>query len=548
MYDAIVVGGGHNGLVCAAYLARAGIKPLVLERRELLGGSSVTEEPWPGYRISSLAYVSSLLIPQVVRDLEMHRHGYHVWEMRPDYFVPFPDGRSILLWSEAPRNVEEFARFSTRDAASYDRFDQALSRMAITVRRVLTLTPPRIGSKRPRDLWALGRTAWGLRGLGVDEFGELSRLLGRSIADLLDEYFESDQVKAALVSQGVIGVYAGPRSPGTAYIMLHHWMGEIDGNLGSWGVVRGGMGSIADALAEDVLEHGGEIRVGSPVDRISTKNGLVTGVVLADGTELPSTLVVSNLHPKTTYLRLLEPEAVPPELRHHMENFLTRSGTVKINLALSSLPDFTSRPGSEKGPQHSGTIQLLHSIDYVERAFDDAKAGRGSERPYAEMVIPTCYDSTIAPEGKHIASIFAQYVPAGWADDEPPGELPAFADRVIAGFAELAPGFDSLIEHRQVIGPREMQEEYGLIGGSIMHGDLELDQMFSFRPHPRWPDYRTPVEGLYLCGAGTHPGGGVSGAPGHNAAREILRDRRRSSRRRHRLLPRSWRPTTPAVS
>lgn len=528
MHDAVVIGAGHNGLVCAAYLARAGLDPLVLERRDRVGGASVTEEPWPGYHVSSLAYVSSLLIPEVVRDLEMHRHGYYVWEMQPDYFVPFPDGRSILLWSDPKKNVEEFARFSAHDAAAYDEFDASLSRMAMTARRVLTMTPPRIGSKRPGDLWALLRTAWAFRGLGVDEVGELSRLLGRSIADLLDEYFESDEVKAALVSQGVIGAYAGPRSPGTAYVMLHHWMGEIDGNMGSWGVVRGGMGGIADALAADVLEHGGEIRTDSSVARVMTRDGQVTGVSLADGTELQTPLVVSNLHPKTTYLNLLDPGDVAPDLRRHMENYLTRSGTVKINLALSALPDFRSRPGTEQGPQHTGTIQLLHSIDHVERAFDDAKAGQASVQPYAEMVIPTCYDPTVAPEGKHIASIFAQYVPAGWANVEPPGELDAFADRVVAGFTELAPGFDSLIEHRQVIGPREMQEEYGLIGGSIMHGDLQLDQMFNFRPHPRWSDYRTPVRGLYLCGSGTHPGGGVSGAPGHNAAREILKDQRRS--------------------
>jgi len=535
MHDAIVIGGGHNGLVCAAYLARSGLKPLVLERRSLVGGASVTEEPWPGYRVSSLAYVSSLLIPQVVNDLELDRHGYHVWEMQPDYFVPFPDGRSILLWSDAARNIEEFRKFSERDADAYDRFDEALSRMALVGRKILTMTPPKIGSKRPRDLLALARTAWAFRALGVDEVGELSKLLGRSIADLLDDYFESDEVKAALVSQGVIGVYAGPKSPGTAYVMLHHWMGEINGNLGSWGVVRGGMGAIADAIASDLQEHGGEIRLDSPVARVRTRNGKVIGVILEDGTELDSPLVISNLHPKTSYLKLLDETDVPPDVRDHMGHFITRSGTVKINLALSGLPNFTSRPGTEQGPQHTGTIQLLPSIDHVERAFDDAKHGKGSEHPYAEMVIPTCYDSSIAPPDKHIASIFAQYVPAEWADQDRRPEVDAFADRVIAGFEALAPGFESLIEHRPVIGPREMQEEYGLIGGSIMHGDLELDQMFSFRPHPRWSDYRSPIKGFYLCGSGTHPGGGVTGASGHNAAREILHDlprRTRNSKRR----------------
>jgi phytoene dehydrogenase-like protein len=530
VFGAIVVGGGHNGLVCAAYLARAGFEPLVLERRDRVGGASVTEEPWPGYRVSTLAYVSSLLLPDVVRDLEMERHGYHVWEMQPDYFVPFPDGRSILLWAEAEHNVEEFRRFSDHDAAAYERFDAALSRMALVARKILTVTPPKIGSKRPGDLADLLKTAWRFRSLDVDEVGELTKLLGRSIADLLSEYFESEQVKAALVSQGVIGAYAGPMSPGTAYIMLHHWMGEVNGNLGSWGVVRGGMGSVADALTADLVEHGGEVRVDSPVAKVLTDGNRARGVVLEDGTEIEAPVVVSNLHPKTTYLHLLDPEVVPPDLVEHMRSFITRSGTVKINLALSGLPSFASRPGSEKGPQHTGTIQLLHSIDYVEKAFDDAKHGQASQAPYAEMVIPTCYDTTIAPEGKHIASIFAQYVPAEWAGEDRKSEVEAFADRVIAGFGELAPGFGSLIEHHQVIGPREMEVEYGLIGGNIMHGDLTLDQMFSWRPHPRWADYRSPVKGLYLCGSGTHPGGGVVGASGHNAAREIIRDNRRRRR------------------
>ncbi|MDP3983618.1 MAG: NAD(P)/FAD-dependent oxidoreductase [Acidimicrobiia bacterium] len=530
MYDAIVIGAGHNGLVCAAYLARAGLKPLVLERRAQVGGAAVTEEPWPGFRVSSLSYVTSLLLPKVVQDLELERHGYHVWEMAPDYFVPFPDGRSLVVWSEADRTAAEIGRFSTSDAEAYLRFDETLSKMALVARRILTLTPPRLGSHSPPDLVSLAGAAWRFRRLGIDDVGGLAKLMGRSIADLLDEYFESEEVKASLASQGVIGAFAGPRSPGTAYVMLHHWMGEVNGNLGSWGVVRGGMGTLSDAIAEDLVEHGGEVRVGTAVARVLTSAGRATGVVLDDGSEIRAPLVVSNLHPKTTYLELLEPADVPSEVRRHMEHFITRSGTVKINLALSRLPNFTSRPGEVQGSQHTGTIELLHSIDYVERAFEDAKQGRAAARPYAEMVIPTCYDPTIAPAGKHIAHIFAQYVPAEWADQDQQAELEAFADRVIGGFSELAPGFDSLVEQRQVIGPHEIQVEYGLIGGNIMHGDLELDQLFSWRPHPRWPDYRSPVEGFYLCGSGTHPGGGVTGAPGHNAAREILRDRRRGRR------------------
>lgn len=524
MYDAVIIGGGHNGLVCAAYLARAGLKPLVLEKRGIVGGASVTEEPWPGYKVSTLAYVSSLLLPNVVRDLELERHGYHVTEVSPDYFVPFPDGRSIMVWADQAETAAEFKVFSERDAAAYAEFDDFLSRTALSLRKILSMTPPPIGSMRPEDLIKLFSTVWPFRRLGVRGVAEVVKLLGRSIADLLDEYFESEEVKAALVSQGIIGIYGGPRAPGTAYIMLHHWMGEINGNLGSWGVVRGGMGALSDAIAADVREYGGEIRTDSSVARVLTKNGRATGVVLEDGTEIAASVVVSNLHPKTTYLSLLDPADVPAEILRSMEHFITRSGTVKIHLGLSGLPDFTSRPGTDVGPQHTGMVQLLHSVDYVERAFDDAQRGRGSERPYAELIIPTVYDPSIAPEGKHMASIFAQYVPADWAGRDERDQVEAFADRVVAGITELAPNFESLIEHRHILGPYEMEQEYGLIGGNIMHGDLQLDQMFSWRPVARWSDYRSPVRGFYLCGAGTHPGGGVSGASGHNAAREILRD------------------------
>ncbi len=524
MVDVVIIGGGHNGLVCAAYLARAGLKPLVLERREIVGGASVTEDIWPGYKVSTLAYVSSLMLPKVVQDLELVRHGYEVTEMQPDYFVPFPDGRSLMVWGDPAKTAEEFEVFSPHDAAAYAEFDDFLSRTATVLRKILPMTPPPIGSTRLTDLKKLLKTVWPFRDLGVAGVADIVKLMGRSIADLLDEYFESEEVKAALVSQAVIGIYGGPRSPGTAYIMLHHWMGEVNGNLGSWGVVKGGMGALSDAIAADVLEHGGEIRTNSPVARVLTKNGRATGVALEDGTEVEASVVVSNLHPKTTYLNLLDTDDVPSDVRAAMERFITRSGTVKIHLALSGLPDFTSRPGAEAGPQHSGTIELLHSMDYVEKAFDDAKWGRASDRPYAEMVLPTVNDISIAPEGKHIASIFAQYVPPEWSERDEWSQLEGFADRVVAGFTEMAPNFESLIEHRHILGPYEMEQEYGLIGGNIMHGDLQLDQMFSWRPHSRYSDYRSPVHGFYLCGAGTHPGGGVSGASGHNASREILRD------------------------
>lgn len=306
MHDAIIVGGGHNGLVCAAYLARAGFRPLVLERRDVIGGAAVTEEPWPGYRVSTLAYVTSLLLPKVVRDLALERHGYHVWEVEPDYFVPFPDGESITVWADPAKTAKELKRYSSHDAEAYPAFDEFLSAMALTLRRILTMTPPRVGSLKPGDLWRQLQTALRFRGLGVEGVGSLTKLMGRSVKDLLDEYFEAEVVKTAFVSQGIIGAYCGPHSPGTAYVMLHHWMGEVHGNLGSWGVVRGGMGAISSAIAEAALDHGAEIHTSAEVGRILTKDGRAVGVALADGTELRAPVVVSNLHPKTTYLGLLD--------------------------------------------------------------------------------------------------------------------------------------------------------------------------------------------------------------------------------------------------
>jgi phytoene dehydrogenase-like protein len=521
-YDALVVGAGHNGLVCAAYLARAGLRPLVLERRPVIGGASVTETPWPGYRVSSLAYVVSLLRPEIVRQLDLPRFGYHAWEVAPDYFVPFPDRRHLFIWADPERTVTEIGRFSASDATAYPAFDAHLARMANLIRPLLAVTPPHIGSRRPRDLLDQARLVWKLRGLGAQGAADLVRLLGQSVSDLLDDWFESEQVKAALVTQGAIGTYGAPSMPGTAYILLHHWMGELNGHLGSWGVVRGGMGAVSEALASAARAHGAEIRVEAPVDRIVVRDGRATGVVLASGEELDAPIVISSAHPQVTFSQLLDGADLPAEFVAALGRYRSRSGTVKINLAIGELPDFVAVPGREIGPQHSGAIELCPSVAYLERAFDDAKWGQASAAPYAEGVIPTVYDSTIAPPGKHQLQLFCQYVPASWAGEEHGTELEAFADRVIDGLTELAPNLRGAIEHRQVIGPYEMEREYGLVGGNIMHGELSLEQFFAWRPVPGWADYRTPVAGLYLCGSGTHPGGGVMGASGRNAARVIL--------------------------
>ncbi|HEY7736888.1 MAG TPA: NAD(P)/FAD-dependent oxidoreductase [Candidatus Limnocylindrales bacterium] len=525
-WDAIVVGGGHNGLACAAYLGRAGMRTLVLERRAVVGGAAVTESPWPGYRVSTLSYVVSLLLPEVVRELDLARHGYQVWEMSPDYFVPFPDGRHLMVWSDAERNAREFGRFSGHDARAYAAFDDYLSRMAYLLRPLLTTTPPRVGSRRPADLTGQAGLAWRFRGLGAKGVGELVRLMTQSTADMLDDWFESDEVKTALCSQGAIGAWAGPYTPGTAYVLLHHWMGEVNGHLGAWGVVRGGMGTVSEALAAAARERGVEIRTDAPVARVLVEGSRAVGAVLASGEELRAPVVVSAIHPQTTLLELVESSALPNDVVAAARRFRSRSGTVKINLAVGELPNFTAYPGTSPGPQHSGTIELCHSMAYLERAWDDAKDGRPSARPYSEVVIPTIYDDSIAPPGKHILHCFAQYVPASWAEPGHETEVEAFADRVVAELTSLAPNVAGSIEHRQVLGPWEMEREYGLVGGCIHHGDLSLDQLFSWRPLPGYADYRSPIEGLYLCSAGTHPGGGVMAAAGRNAAREIVRDHR----------------------
>ena len=529
-YDAIVVGGGHNGLACAAYLGRAGLKPLVLERRGIVGGAAVTEEPWPGYRVSTLSYVVSLLLPDVVRELQLERHGYRVWEMTPDYFVPFPDGRHIMVWADAERNAREFARFSAHDARAYAAFDDFLSRMAVLLRPLLTMTPPPVGARGPGGLADQGRLAWHFRSLGAKGVGELVKLMTQSTADLLDDWFESAEVKTALCSQGAIGAWAGPYTPGTAYVLLHHWMGEINGHLGAWGVVRGGMGAVSDALAAAAREHGAEIRTSTAVARVITEDGpggaRAVGVVTAAGEELRAPVIVGAIHPQTLLLDLVPPTVLPDDVLTGMRRFRSRSGTVKVNLAVGELPDFTAYPGTTAGPQHGGTIEICHSMGYLEDAWDDAKAGRPSARPYSEVVIPTLYDDSIAPPGKHILHCFAQYVPASWADGPHEAEVEAFADRLIDEMTALAPNLRGSIEHRQVIGPFEMEREYGLVGGCIHHGDLSLDQLFSWRPLPGYADYRSPVRGLYLCSAGTHPGGGVMAIAGRNAAREIVADLR----------------------
>jgi phytoene dehydrogenase-like protein len=530
-YDAIIVGGGHNGLATAAYLGRAGLKTLVLERREVLGGAAVSEHPWPGYTVSTLSYVLSLMPPEVIRALELHRHGLTLYPLAADYYVPFPDGSHLLLTKDPAQAKAEIGKFSKKDADVWPAFSAYLANIAQLVRPLLLMTPPAVGAKSPQDLLELARFAWKLKGLNVKSTGDFVKVMTLSVAELLDEWFESPQVKAARCVSGAIGTYGGPYTPGTAYVLLHHYIGEIDGQMAEWAFVRGGTGAVSQAIADDATEHGAEIRTGARVGRILVENDRAVGVALTDGTELRARAVVSNAHPKITFCELVESSRLPPDFVRAIDRYKTRSGTVKVNLALGELPRFDGLAAEDSMTAARSFIQLCDSMEYLEHAFDDAKYGRPSAAPYSDGVLPTTVDDSLAPAGKHLMSCFTQYVPASWSQAPHRDELEAYADRVVDGYARFAPNVKGAIEHRQVLGPHDMEQEYGLIGGNIMHGDLTLDQLFSWRPVAGYADYRTPIKNLYLCGSGTHPGGGISGINGRNASREILKDlKRRRSR------------------
>ena len=530
-YDAAVVGGGHNGLVCAAYLARAGLKTVVLERRHLVGGAAVTEEVWPGYRVSTASYVVSLLSARIVRELDLPEYGYHVYPLDPAYFAPFPDGSGFLLWDDPARAAEEIGRINAQDGRAYLEYNRELAELAELVRPLLYRRPPDPGVRSFADVLealSLGRYAFGNR----RNLSRLVDLMTMSCADFLERFFVDERVKGALAPGGVIGMWGGPMSPGSAYVLLHHRMGEIDGVSGGWGFVRGGMGGVSEAIAASARAAGAEIRTGAEVAAIDVKDGRTTGVTLADGTTFEAGAVVSGAHPVTTLLSLVGGEHLPKELVDELRGFRSRSPSAKVNLALSELPDFSAMPGRELGPQHP-EIMISPTLEYLERAWDDAKYGRVSEGPMIDAVIPTTKDPTLAPEGKHIMTCFVQYVPyklreGSWDD----GAREALGDRVIDTIAGYAPNFrDSVIE-RQVLTPYDLEQRFGLIGGNIFQGEMSLDQLFSFRPAPGLAGYKTPVEGLYLCGSGTHPGGGVMGIPGLNASKVVIRDHKSAERKR----------------
>jgi phytoene dehydrogenase-like protein len=531
-YHAIVVGGGHNGLVAAAYLAKSGARTIVLEARHKVGGAADTMAPWPEapeFKVTTLSYVMSLMPDTIVRDLQLERHGYRATPVGP-YLVPFPDGRAIVRNDDPKQSYDSFAQFSKRDADAIERWDAWVGGMAEVLGPLMMSTPPRLGSVKPSDLTEQLRLAWRFRGLDVRGLADVTQLMTMSVVDLLDRFFESDQVKTVMALDGLIGTWAGPYEPGTGYVMAHHSIGDVgDGHLGAWAVPEGGMGAVSDAIAASAMSSGAEIRTGARVARIIVEGGVATGVALETGEELRAPIVVSAVHPKITFLDQIDRVELPSDFVEDIEHWKSRSGVVRINAALDRAPVFTAAPEID---DLTGGFELAHSVAYLEKAFEQARAGEPATAPFSDGVMPTFHDRTLAPEGKHVVSLFTQWVPHEFSEEPHTEELEAYADRVIAGYDELAPGFADSVLHRQVIGPYEMEQEWGLIGGNIFHGELSAEQLFHMRPAPGYADYRTPIRGLYQCSSATHAGGGVCGIPAYNMVREIKKDRRRGPLRR----------------
>lgn len=532
-YDVVIIGGGHNGLVCAAYLARAGASVLVLERLGVLGGAAVTEEFHPGFRNSVASYTVSLLNPKVIRDLELHRHGLKIVERPAANFWPVDERRALLMPYGQARRQAAIAEFSKHDAERLPAYDAALERGAAILRDLLLRTPPNAGGGIAGLVRSagLGRL---LYNLSLDDQRLLVDLFTKSAGDFLSAWFESDVVRAAFAFDGIVGAYASPWTPGTAYVLLHHCFGEVNGKMGVWGHAVGGMGAISEAMAASARAAGATMRTECPVAQVTLREGRAAGVVLASGEEIEASLVAANVGPKLLFRDLVPAEAIGPEVRARLLAIRTGSGTFRMNVALSELPDFVARPGKVLQDHHGSGIVIGASLDYLERAYLDARREGWSREPVVEMLIPSTLDATLAPPGQHVASLFVQHVapqlPGGrsWADAR---EKERFADLVIETVNRHASNFRGSIVARQVLSPLDLERRFGLIDGDIFHGQLGLDQLFSARPVLGHADYRMPLPGLYLCGSGAHPGGGVTGVPGHNAAREILRDLKRRTER-----------------
>ncbi len=522
-YDAIVIGGGHNGLASAAYLAKAGMDVLVLERRHLVGGAAVTEEIYPRFKYSVCSYVVSLLRPEVIRELELTNYDLEIIPL-DSTCTPLPDGNYLARWGDHAKTRREIARHSAADVDAYEEYGKCMIQMAMAVKPLLGTVPPRLGSWNARELFRLAGVGKHFHGLGKKLLYDLTKLMTMSSADFLNEWFETEVLKATMSASGIIGTFMGPRSPGTAYVLLHHYMGELDGAFRSWGFARGGMGTISRVIADAARHFGAEIRTECPVERILVKNRRAQGVMLQSGEEIEAATVVSGVDPKRTFLKMVDGKELDSDFTDKVSKFKVRGSSGKVNLALDGLPNFTCLPGD--GPHLSGAISISPSIDYIERAYDDAKYGNFSRRPYLDVIIPSTLDPSMAPPGKHVMSIFVQYAPYHLKDGTWPERREKFGDTVIDTLSEYAPNLKDLILHRQVVTPWDMEQEFGLTEGNIFQGELTLDQLFFFRPVPGWAQYRTPIKNLYLCGAGTHPGGGVMAASGRLAAMEIIKDRK----------------------
>lgn len=526
-YDVVMIGGGHNGLVTACYLQRAGLDVIVLEKNAWVGGAATSRELTPGFLYSNCSYVCSLFRPEIMRDLELPKHGLQVISYEGGA-VFTRDGDYLASYRDHDSHRREFARFSKRDAEAYDRYARDVTRQCRFIQPLLMRTAPDPFSFKPRDLQELLYLAKKFGDFSPAEMAATLRFWTMSISDFLDEYFETDVVKAYLALSGIIGTALGPMSPGTAYVLLHHYMGEVDGSVGAWGYARGGMGAVTSALASSFKASGGTIRTGADVTGIMTHRGKATGAVLADGEEVLGKLVVSNADVKRTFLKLVDESALPERFLHRVRHFKMRGSSGKLNIALDSLPEFPALPSGSSCIR--GDLHFTDTIERMEKGYDDWKAGRWSADPFVDMMIPTTLDPTMAPPGKHFVSCFVQYCPPkvegnDWTD----ADRDAFAETVIKQISDYSPGFRERILHMEVRTPREIEQEVGLTEGNIFQGELTFDQLLFNRPVPGYAQCRTPVRGLYICGSSTHPGGGVMGAPGRNAAAEILRDLRHAT-------------------
>jgi len=519
-YDVIVIGGGHNGLVNAAYLAKAGKQVVVLERRHVLGGAAVTEEIIPGFLFSECSYVVSLLRPEIIRELDLPRHGLEILPL-DGTFSPMPSGDYLWRVNDHAKSIRDIRRHSRLDAEAYDEFSKMMTPMCRFVKPMLSMVPPDPTTLNPKDLKQLHFLLQRFRELSSDERYTLVQLMTMSSADFLDQWFETDVLKATMSASGIIGTFLGIRSPGAAYVLLHHYMGEIDGAFRSWGFSRGGTGAISNAIAGAAREAGVEIRTKAPVGKILTKNGRACGVALQSGEELSANVVSSSVDPHLTFEKFLEPSELPADFLEGVRRYKFRGSSGKVNLALDALPNFKSLPGP--GAHLRGAISISPSMEYMERAYDDAKYGRYSRRPYIDMVIPSVTDPSVAPPGKHVLSCFVQYAPYKLAEGTWDDQKETFGDNVINTIAEYAPNIKDIIIGRQVLTPLDLEREFGLTQGNIFQGELSLEQLFFLRPVAGWAYYRTPIRNLYMCGSATHPGGGIMGANGRIASQVILK-------------------------